>query len=103
MGTMAPIAKAASTTTTYRQRRAARANGWYAQIKNLLMGFFSSAGTGPRIRSVIRNGPTVIASKAAKNMENVLVHASGFKSPPSWSFRLKTVREATVRTDTAKE
>ena len=56
----------------------------------------------PRMNQTINAGASVIESRQAKNIENVLVNARGRKSRPSCAVKEKTGRKLTVITSKEK-
>ena len=93
----------AAAKTSPRKRNTKFSAGSYSEIRNRFTGFFSSGAIFPRISNVISTGASVIASNAAKNIENVLVKASGLKSRPSWAVSENTGRKLTVITSSEKK
>ena len=65
------------TITVLLKRKAILTIGSYSLISKRLTGFFASGLISPLINRVIKAGVIVIARSAAKNIENVLVNASG--------------------------
>ena len=56
-----------------------------------------------RVKSMRNAGSSVSASIAAMNIVRFFVHASGVKSRPSWSTRVKIGRKATAITSSEKK
>ena len=67
------------------------------------MGFLISGVILPRTAISISTGTSVTPSSAAKNIENVLVNASGLNSRPSCASSENTGMKLTVMTSSAKK
>ena len=68
-----------------------------------MTGFLVSGVILPRINRTINTGTRVTPSSEAKNIENVLVNASGLNSRPSWASSENTGMKLTVMTSKEKK